>query len=820
MKASRVAVWLGCVTLVVSTVVLPFAHRASAQPRLERGVSSTGRVLIVSIPRLTWPQVATGDLPNLDRFLEESAVGDLSLRTLGPRTSLSEGYITMGAGNRAGVRNSDAGQMSAPTDPYENGTAADAYRRRTGWEPTGELLQMAIASINAANSRYLYGAVPGSLGTALNDAKYRPSVIGNVDVELSGASPGNSDRAASARESGDPSDETGVDAHVPTDAGAIEPSTGGNSPAGLMMMDGRGQVPLGVVSSGLLTRNPDAPFGVTLSTTGVLSAFDDVWGSKAVSLVELSDLERADQYRARATDAQAQTFVDDSLQRTDALLGELLQRTEPGDLVIVVSPAAPRAGETLTPLAIRGPGFVSGTLSSGTTRRAGYVTLSDLAPTILGHLGIAKPESMTGAAIVATNDGSTSPARFETFIERNRATHFRDAAAMTITVLFVIQQVVLCSLVLAALIRGTTRLRRSAALLGLLTMCLPVVTFALGIGRVYRVTFWPYLALMYLAAALLAFVSIRIGARADERRRAVLTPMIPVALTWVVLVVDICTGGRLQLNTVFGYSPEVAGRFAGFGNPAYSLLSMGSVILACGMWAYFDGDRPGPVRRRLLVGIVVLFGVTVIADGHPSLGSDVGGVLSIIPTAFLVVWLLLGRRIRLRVVALAGVATLFAVGVFAAIDLQRPAAEQTHLGRLVHSTFGSGGGVSLLTTIERKINANVTVLTHSVWSWTIPLALVVLARISWRRPRIMNPHLPDTPATRAALWGGVSMCVLGMAVNDSGISIPAVMFMLFLPYIFFQALTPRGPAVTPVEPGDDTDASDPAPEPALPGAET
>jgi hypothetical protein len=803
---------LVAVALSALAVVVPTAGRAGAESGDPR---STGRVLIVSIPRLTWPQVVGHDVPNIERFLAESSVGDLSLRTIGPRTSLGEGYITMGAGNRAGVREADAGRMLTSTDLYENGTAADAYHRRTGWDPDDKLLQLSIAAIKATNNRYLYGAEPGALGEALSDAGFHTSVIGNDDVELSAAGLVTFDPSSPTGEPSDgPADETAVgDGSDSAITGTIEPLNGENRPAGLAVMDDQGQVPSGSVSRKLLVRDKDAAFGIALSEEKVLEAFDSAWVDESVTLVELSDLERADLYASRAAAGQAKILFDRALRRTDHLLGELMKRTEPGDLVILASPASPRVHETLTPVAIRGPGFASGTLSSGTTRRGGYVTLPDLAPTILDHVGIAKPDSMTGSPIAATNDGDTSPARFENFIEKNEATKFRDAAATTITVLFVIMQVVLCGLALAALIRGSAWLRRSAALLGLVTMCLPVVTFAMGLGRLYRVGFWPYLLVMYAGAGLLAWLSLQIGRRTDDRRRAVVTPLVPVALTYALLVADILVGGHLQLNTVFGYSPLVAGRFSGYGNPAYSLLSMATIILACGLWTVFDGDRPGPSRRRLLVVIIAMFCLTIVVDGHPSLGSDVGGVLSIVPSVFLVLWLLLGRRIRLRTVLLAAAATLTAIAVFAIIDLQRPVTQQTHLGRLVRSTFGDGGGDGLTTTIERKINANITVLTHSIWTWTIPLALIVLARISWRRPRMIDSHLEDSPATRAVLWGGICMCVLGMAVNDSGIAIPAVMFMLFLPYVLYQVLTPAEPVAPPAGSDDEPPALEPDPDP-------
>ncbi|MBX3285137.1 MAG: hypothetical protein KF703_07315 [Actinobacteria bacterium] len=777
------------VALVALLVVAPLWGVPSAAQAQSSASDRPGRVLVVTIPRLTWQQVADGDLPHLSAFLEQSAVGDLSLRTIGPRTALGEAYTTIGAGNRAGARDGDAGRMLEAGEGYENGTAAQAYERRTGWPVAGDLLQLSIPAITALNDRYLYGAEPGALGSALAGAGFTAAVVGNGDVELSSASPVTFDPAAPTGEPND--DDNNMDSQIgqgPSATASIEPVSGESRPAGLALMDRRGQVPVGSITRNLLRRDPAAPFGVRMSSEAVLDAFDEVWDRDVVALVELSDVERADQYRSRTDGRQGRALVDAAVARSDRLLGQLLERTGPDDLVVVASPAAPRSGETLTPIAIRGPGFSSGTLTSGTTRRTGYVTLPDVAPTILEQLGVAPPDSMTGSAISAGNDGDTGSGRYERFLEQNRATAFRDSSVTTITITFVVLQILLALLALGAVVLGTPLLRRLALGLGLVVMSTPVVSFALGIGRIYRIGFWPYVLAMYVGAALVAVLATRLGRLVDDVRRPVLVATVPVALTYALLVIDISTGGRLQLNTIFGYSPLVAGRFAGFGNPAYSLLSMGTVLLSCSLWALFDGDRPGPTRTRLVVAVIGLFLLTVVMDGHPGLGSDVGGVLSIIPTAFLVVWLLLGRAVRPRLVAVSGAVTLAALALFAAIDLSRPESEQTHLGRLVRSVAGSEGGAGLGTVLERKVNSNLTVLTNSIWTLTIPLALVLVVVLLVAPPERLRARVPDTTWMRACLWGGLTMCVLGMAVNDSGIAIPAVMFLLFVPYVLLQVL--------------------------------
>jgi len=748
-----------------------------------------GRILMVSVPRLTWSELSRARTPNLYRFARSSAVGDLSLRTISPRTSLSEAYVTIGAGNRASAGDSDGGRLLAPGDVYENGTAGEVFRRRTGWKTDGALLQLSVSAILAQNDRYLFGAKPGALGQVLRDNRRTPLVIANADLELAAAGLDPNQTPP------DPTDvpETPVLPRGPSgqiDKGA-EPAGGENRPAGLALMDQHGVVATGSIDRRLLMADPRSPFGVRMSSFGVLDAVTKGWRRSSVGLVELSDLDRVDLYRGRAGNQQASVLASRALRQTDDLFGSLLAATRPTDLVMLVAPVAPRAGETLTPLAMRGPGFESGLLVSGTTRRPGYVTLADIAPTLLERLHITQPDVMTGSPISASNSGDLSAARWDHFVHLNAATHFRDRIGSAMTVLFVVLQVAFCVLAIAALAFSTPRLRMPSAALALFTMCIPAVTFLLGLLPRADPGFWPYLMYMVLGAAVMAAACHLASTRFGPKRRPVVGAVLPAAISFVLLAVDITTHGHLQINTVFGYSPVVAGRFSGFGNTAYAIFAMSAVVLVCGMWSIFDGNERGVHRGVLTVAVSAIFVVAVVLDGFPSFGSDVGGTLSIIPTGFQVIWLLLGRRVRWRMVLGAVLATVVMLSVFAAIDLQRPKDSQTHLGRLARQLSGGGDGGALV--LQRKVNANLSILTSSVWTWTIPLALVLIVRFTRRRPRVVRDRLPDSSSTRAVLWGGITLCVLGTMVNDSGVAIAGVMFMIFLPYVVYLTVSPATP---------------------------
>ncbi|MCU1453569.1 MAG: hypothetical protein JWN46_1715 [Acidimicrobiales bacterium] len=764
------------------------AASAAAGGSTARSPSSAGRppgrVLIVTIPRLGWRDVVTQDLPNLKRFLSHAAIGDLSLRTIGPRTALGAAYATIGAGNRAGALELDAGRVLGPTERFEDGSAAASFLRRTGIDGThAAALHLSITSIIGTNNALLYGAVPGAFGTALTQAGWHTAVIANADADVQGVPNPNAPTGEPRPTSGS----SGSSEVTPT-RNTADPLGGENRPAALAVMGQTGVVEKGDVTRALLTRDAASPFGIRLDSTQVLGTLDHVWTAKTVGLVELSDLERFDRYSSFATSHQDQLMRRRALQLGDVLLGQVLQRTTPDDLVIVMSPAAGRAGEEPTPFAIRGPGFDSGVLHSGTTRRDGYVTLPDIAPTVLDQLGVKAPPSMNGTKISVTGSGNTSRTRYSQFVAWNKVTKFRDGIAGPIGSWYQAFEVI--GWVLAAIaLTQYRRLRPAAGFLALSTIALPPLAFLSGYFRYDRLGRSGYTGLLFLATAALVGLAVLVGWRlagADQRRRALFPPLLLVALNFVVLIGDVVVGGgRGQINTVFGYSPVVAGRFAGYGNTAFALLATAGLVLACGAWAAFAGPGSSPGRRRLLLGFgALLFLVMIVADGHPSLGSDVGGVLALVPTGAVVLLLLRGERLGLRWIAAIVLGTAVVLGTFAAIDLSRPADQKTHLGRLIESSTGKNGGSSLKTVLDRKLTANIDSVTQSSFSLIVPAGLLLLLLLAWRRTGLLG-SLARVPGLRACMWGGLVVCILGDAANDSGITVPAMMFPILLGFFVY-----------------------------------
>jgi hypothetical protein len=241
-------------------------------------------------------------------------------------------------------------------------------------------------------------------------------------------------------------------------------------------------------------------------------------------------------------------------------------------------------------------------------------------------------------------------------------------------------------------------------------------------------------------------------------------------ITFGVIGADLMTGARLQMSSLAGYSPVVAGRFAGVGNVAFAVFATGALLLAAALCVR--------TRPRQAVAIVAAIGVVaVVIDGSPLWGSDFGGVLALVPAFAVLGVMVSGRRFSWQVVAIISVAAVTVVATFALADYARPAEVQTHLGRFVGQLLHGGAGA----VVRRKATANLRLLTHSVLTFVVPLTVVFVAVVLLRPAGGLQRALSAVPALRAGLVSVLVMGVAGFVFNDSGVAVPALALTVAVP---------------------------------------
>jgi hypothetical protein len=687
-----------------------------APPARAQGCS---RAAVFTLPGVTWAEVDRVRPPNLLELVEQGSAGSVSVRTISSRTSYASGFATLGAGSRL-----DA--------PRAAGSSAAASVSRS---PETDIAIEAVEVLERFADDAGYNAAPGALASALD-----------VDV----AAVGNSD--------------PGLD--PPTPAGHGRWAT-------LAAMDEAGTVDRAWVGPDLLVEDATAPFGVRTDEEAMDEALDGALEDPcAVTFIDPGDLTRVDEW-ALATDTEQPDAREDALLAADRMLGITMDSLDEADLLIVVSPTSPWWDEEIH-LGVgvaRGPGFDPGTtLESASTRRASVVTLPDVAPTILDHFDVSPVPAMTGRtwfAVPASGDPVATAVDFDD------ESIFVEGFKGPVSTAYVIVQVLVYLLAIFVLTRnGNVESRRGltslAEITALAIVAFPMATYAAGAFDGHALGTGGYILLLVgldaVAVAGAVFVS-----RDPLDRLLVLT-----SATVLLLFLDLFTGGRLQINTVLGYSPVVAGRFAGLGNIAFAVLGTASLltgVLVAHKWRE---------KSWALPAVAALFVATVIVDGAAPWGSDVGGILALVPSLG-VTWLLLAdRKPDLKIVLFAGIVAVVAVGAFLAFDLARPSDEQTHLARLFDDVRLRGWSV-LWDTIERKIEANIRLFRTSIWTFFVPPALVAMALLM-RRPRgRWQAVAARFPRLRAGLVGGLVLAVVGFAVNDSGIVIPAVVLSFLVP---------------------------------------
>jgi glycosyl transferase family 2 len=745
--------------LVCGAMVWSSAGRVPASVAAGPGVD---RVVLVGVPHLALDDVGTGALPALDGLVHRGAAGATNVRTLSGRPSSGEAYATLGAGAR--VQDGHPGLGTTPSQAlpagaaFEGGTAAQVTARRSGRPASGEIVLPAAPVVVRSAGEHV-SSTPGALGEALSAAGLTTAVVSN----------GDSVAPDGTRVPYRPAALAAVDAAGTVDAGTVDPDE-------------------------LLVADPAEPYGLRADVGAYLRATHDALARSDLVVVDLGDMNRAAwQARVTASDV-AEADRGRALGRVDEYLAGLVPELDAHTLLLVVSVRPDGRDWDLTPTVAYGAGVTPGSLHSPSTQREGLVTLTDVAPTILAALGADRPAGMIGHALRYRSE----PFDMASARRLNDLAGSREQIYYPMALTFIVVQVL--AYVFAAVVLSQRGGRRAGSALRLTVLTFaawPLATFleraVPGIERVGAAR----QVLVWLLAGAVAVL-------ASRARRHALAPLSAIAgATALLLVVDVATGARLQMASVLGYSPHTAARYEGFGNTAFAVLAACAVV--------FAAVHVASARRRGEAAVTAgaVLAVVLLADVWPTLGADVGGILTMVPVFGLLMLALSGRRISWRQVVVFGAATLAVLAVVAGVDLVRPPSSRGHLGRFTADLI-SGDGTAL-TTIERKWATNVRLFGRTVWTWMVPLTagfmlyVLVIAR-GWQR------LLPPGSALRAGVIGTIGAGLLGWLVNDSGVVVSGLVFVFVGPYLTLLALDRL------TGPPELLAASDPAAGPAAPPA--
>jgi len=705
------------------------------------------RVLLISVPGLTWSEVRDHELPAIEGLLEQSALADMAPRGVSPRSTPGAAYLTISAGTRATADPLVDGQQLALGEQAGGSSAGEIFSRRTGVEPDGSYVALAWPTLQRVNARQPYDAELGLLTDTLAEAGMGAEAIGNAD-------------------------------------GTDTVGTSYERQVGLAAATTDGVIPAGELDADLLVRDPSSAFGQRLDIDQVVQRFESAWASPAdrdggLVVVEASDLARSMRYRDRVDSTRYAELRGRALADTDDLVGRLLAEVDPErDAVMLLAPYNLRGDRDLTVSAVRAPGRGPGYMRSASTQRSGFLTLVDVAPTVLELLGVPRPVEMEGRPAEMLRSSDSLEERIDRLVALNEASRFREQLLFPTTLAVVVVMGLICAAAMAVLARGDVpRVRAIVAFAALADMAVLPLSF---IARAFPLEdmgagfYWLFVSL----GALLVAGVVTLAARRAGRPRLALVAVL--VLVTAVPLADVMTGSKLSLSAAFGYSPTGNSRLYGISNYSFGMVAAASCLLASLIAARW------PTRRGRLSAIGLLVAVLVVV-GVPVFGSDVGGIIAFTPTILVFAALVTGYRVRLRAVVIGLAVTVAAVAAFGMLDLARPAGERAHLGRLFERV-GNEGLEPLLSIMERKLLANLGVTTSSFWVAAIPIAVAFLVFLSRYPTQPMTRMRERIPTLRAGVVATIVAAVLGSAVNDSGAIVGGVALFVLAAALAWLAL--------------------------------
>jgi hypothetical protein len=229
-----------------------------------------------------------------------------------------------------------------------------------------------------------------------------------------------------------------------------------------------------------------------------------------------------------------------------------------------------------------------------------------------------------------------------------------------------------------------------------------------------------------------------------------------------------------------GMNPVVAGRFYGFGNPAFAVFVTGALLTAISL-ADWQVQLGRPQRAALLVALVGL--AATIVDGTPGFGSDFGGPPAVIPAFAVLALMVAGVKVSWRRALLIAGATIAVIVALSVLDWLRGPGNRTHLGRFVQTVIDGGAWP----VVRRKADQNIKILFTSWLTALLPIAVafvvLVLARPVAVGMRPLQLAYDRSPVLRHGIVAFGVLMLLAAGLNDSGLAIPAVGAMVAIPLL-------------------------------------
>lgn len=690
------------------------------------------KAIIFIMDEIILEEILNINTPNIDILLQNGSIGLMNTRAKSSLKNRGSAYLSLGMGVRTlastqgklALERNETYPLSDHDLIQKNMKAEDLYKLYTGKNPPdGDIINIAIGNIEKTALAITPNNQVGLFGKMARENRLVIGAIGNSDL---------------------------------------------NKPAReftMLGMDENGIIPIGCISSDLLTYDPNILGGIKLNQKFLLEKVEDILPNVDILFIDYGDTVRIENADKITTSLVRKKQKNDAVERADEFLGKVIERVDLNKtLIMIISPNPSKEMITkgnfaLTPIIMYGDNIKKGLLTSNTTRREGLVTNFDFGPTIFNFFGVDKTRNFIGERMKSINNERP----IEVLVKnQEQSLYLRKYRKIFHWSYIILVGITLLGFYLPQFIKWNGPSNNLIRYLGLTVLAIPLTMMTVSLFGYKSIVF----DLIYVIGG--GFLIVYILNKIFSQKLMIIS--ILSILTSLFILIDIFFLDRLMIISPLGSDVIAGGRFYGIGNDYMGIL-LGSSLL--GVFSLLYKYK---TRKSTMVIIITSYMFIVMASLSPFFGANIGGTLSAMIISLINLFIIFDKKFSLKKTVIAIVLVIiggFLLGLLDIVFNPNP----THGGKAVEVLI-AGGLDTFFEIVKLKLRQVFWNLINASWNIILLLQVILIVLLY----KFKNKMLRKVSENYSNLFKGLIVILLGSIVifllNDTG-TIAAALTLIY-----------------------------------------
>ncbi|MDQ0208542.1 hypothetical protein [Alkalicoccobacillus murimartini] len=705
------------IIFLICLFVLSIPYSVEAKPN-----DSGNSQIVIIVPGMSFEETEWYSQFGNKRLWDQAYIGAMNTKSAGLHSDIGS-MVTLASGRKSSSVTGWNGYDV--TEIINSRSIKEQYEQLTGYQTSAPIVHPLIAELQRENERTLYKSEVGQFGDRLKKESIPTFTMGTSDTNEQ------------------------------------------HRFATLLTMDNRGETN-GTLSESVIP-DPSRAFGLKMNTEWMIQHVNSVSSEGPHFIViEWGDIYRLQQLKNQMTESSYVEQSQEALVELETFIQTIHDQSD--EEIWLLSPFVNKHAyvkkQQLAPVYNWTRGEKGGVFYSETTRRTDVLSNIDIVPTFVQRLGLSSNDYDLGFPLIKTPTTENSSQTLLRSVDQSVSVFESRALVLSIYVssLAILLLAVGCFTWLGSK-KDRSQIFLQTVLLSALSSPLWFLVLA---GLETKASVWVFILTLITCSVIWGAV-LRIFADVGLA--------MTIAVTLIVLVIDVVTGSTLLSHSYLGYDPIIGARYYGIGNEYVGIFISFMFVIT----VYVSRIHHVWTRSLLLVFIL---GGQLLFLGSSQLGANAGGFLSAgLATLY---WLVLYRNVTFTAKKRLLLFITTGVGAILFLYILQLIGKPSHIGTAFGRLFA--GDISFIAdTIIRKLEMNVKLFKHSNWTQLLVTSYLLAGVILWWK-RVRFNEL----SKQVFIKTGVVCSIILLLINDSGVVAAATsMFCVIATYFYWIQVEER-----------------------------